>query len=273
MSTEATIWAWKQNVPTSQKIVLLSMADRAGEDFRCWPSIKRLCLDTGLSERTVQQAVCDLEKHGLIRRDMRSGRATIYFLIGVQRREDTPANAAPPQNLPTATTAVTPANAAPHPRKCCTQNLKENLPRTAQGRESAQGRSTHAHTASPDQAVRDSKRLTPQKTASKAKQAHGEYGNVMLTAEEYERLVHDYGESEAAEAIKFLDLHLGARKGADPYKSHNLAMRKWVFQKLAEDRRRLGIKQPAKPQSAPSGKDFFERMEEVERRLNANDSL
>ena len=78
MSTEATIWVWKQQVPPSQKIILLSMADRAGEDFRCWPSIRRLCLDTGLSERTVQQVVFELEKGTLIRRDMRTGRATVW---------------------------------------------------------------------------------------------------------------------------------------------------------------------------------------------------
>lgn len=273
MSTEATIWAWKQQVPSSQKIVLLSMADRAGEDFRCWPSVRRLCFDTSLSERTVQQAVCDLEKGGLIRRDMRTGRATIYYLIGVQCREDTPANAAPPQKLPPANSAATPANAAPHPRKCCTQNLKENLPRTAQGGESAQARSTPAQTSSPNQLGKSSKKTKPQVTAHEKKFPYGEFGNVMLTADEYERLVHDYGENEAKAAIDLLDLHLGARKGADPYKSHNLAMRKWVFQKLAEDRRKLGIKQPAKQTShATSGKDFFERMEEAERRQNANET-
>ena len=78
----------------------------------------------------------------------------------------------------------------------------------------------------------------------------------MLTATEHARLVQDYGAEEAEAAITFLDLHLGARKGSDPYKSHYLAMRKWVFQKLAEDRRKLGISKPAAP--AQSGKSFNE---------------
>ena len=256
MSTEATIWAWKQAIPSSQKIVLLSMADRAGEDFRCWPSIKRLCMDTSLSERTVQQAICDIEKRGLIRRDMRTGRATVYFLIGVQGREDTPANAAPPQNLPTANAAGTPADAAPHPRKCCTQNLPVNLPRTPQGGESAQARTTPAQVEDPLPGKAGSKGKAKATGADATKQPFGEFGNVMLTATEHARLVQDYGAEEAEAAITFLDLHLGARKGSDPYKSHYLAMRKWVFQKLAEDRRKLGISKPAAP--AQSGKSFNE---------------
>lgn len=276
MSTEATIWAWKQQLPVAQKLVLLSMADRAGETFQCWPSVRRLCFDTNASERTVQQAISELEKRGLIKRDMRQGRATLYYLIGVQGRESTPAESAPPQKLPPANTAGTPAESAPHPRRICTQNLKENLTRTSQGGESAQARPAPAQTASPvqadqtgqaDQTDQGSKKPKPQKPASEEKQTYGEFHNVRLTVDEYERLVQDYGEHEAKAAIDFLDLHLGARKGADPYKSHNLAMRKWVFQKLAEDRRKLGIKPSVKPQSAaPSGKDFFARMEEIERR-------
>lgn len=263
MSTEATIWAWKQQVPSSQKIVLLSMADRAGEDFRCWPSVRRLCLDTSLSERTVQQAVCDLEKSGLIKRDMRTGRATVYYLIGVQRRESTPADSAPPQILPPANTAVTPADSAPHPRKCCTQNLKENLPRTAQGGESAQARSAPPHTSAPAQSGKSSKKAKPQNPASETKQPYGDFGNVLLTAEEYDRLVQDYGEQEAKAAIRFFDLHMGSRTGKDPYKSHNLAMRKWVFQKLAEDRHKLGIRNPVRSEQAK--RSFDEIIAQLER--------
>lgn len=266
MSVDATIWAWKQQLPVAQKLVLLSMADRAGETFQCWPSVRRLCLDTCASERTVQQAISELEKRGLIKRDMRPGRATLYHLIGVQGRELTPAEFAPPQILPPANTAVTPAKSAPHPRKICTQNLKENLTRTAKGGESAQARSTPARTSSPDHTGKCHKKVKPQILAHEQKFPYGEFHNVRLTADEYESLVHDYGESEAKAAIVVLDLHLGAREGVDPYKSHNLAMRKWVFQKLAEDRRKLGIRPNAKPQATtPSGKDFFERMAEIER--------
>lgn len=42
MSIDATRWAWTQQITPSQKIVLLSLADRAGEDGYCYPSMARL---------------------------------------------------------------------------------------------------------------------------------------------------------------------------------------------------------------------------------------
>ena len=88
MSIDATRWAWKQNITTSQKIVLLSMADRAGEDHTCWPSIARLCKDTGLSRPTVFRIFKELEGMGLIARSPVSGKTTVYTLRGVSGRED-----------------------------------------------------------------------------------------------------------------------------------------------------------------------------------------
>lgn len=254
MSVEATIWAWKQSIPTTQKIVLLSMADRAGEDFRCWPSIKRLCHDTSLSERTVQQAITNLTSQGIIKRDLRQGRVTMYYLVGVHAREcatavpgtapitaSTPAADAPPQQMHTRS-KCTPAANAPHPRSRCTPppqqmhpNLKLNLKRISKS-ESAHSRDAPAPIPEPE------------------KIPCGQYGNVRLTEAEHQRLVLDFGAAEAEAAINFLDMHLGASKKRDPYKSHNLALRKWVFTALVEDRRKRGIMQPqrARPDAAPS---------------------
>lgn len=280
MSTDATIWAWKQReLSPSQKLVLLTMADRANEEHRCWPSNVRMQADTGLDRKTIYGCIADMEKKGLLRVFKSTGCRNVYELIGVKGREDCDLTSA--KTNTSAESGTSPENGQqPVPKtdrdqsqKRHTESKRESKSNLTQG-ESAQARSTPAHTASPNQPGKGSKKAKPQKPAGEEKQTYGEFHNVRLTADEYERLVHDYGAQEAKAAIDFLDLHLGARKGADPYKSHYLAMRKWVFQKLAEDRRKLGIKPNVKPQgAAPTGKGFFERMEEIERRENANESL
>lgn len=66
-----------------------------------------------------------------------------------------------------------------------------------------------------------------------SKTAFGENGFVLLTEDEKVKLDAEYGQTKAGEAIAYLDLHIGA-KGKDPYKSHYLAMKKWVFDAVQE---------------------------------------
>lgn len=55
VSIDATCWAWTAEVQSStQRLVLLSLADRAGEEHTAWPSIERLAKDTVL-DKTVQK--------------------------------------------------------------------------------------------------------------------------------------------------------------------------------------------------------------------------
>jgi len=65
------------------------------------------------------------------------------------------------------------------------------------------------------------------------KKKHGENGNVLLTQEEHEALCQKFSPELTEKAIAFLDLHIGA-KGKDEYKSHNLALQKWVFDAVKE---------------------------------------
>lgn len=56
MSIEATLATWKltkEQVTATEKLFLLSCANRAGEDYECWPSLKRLTADTGFDRKTV----------------------------------------------------------------------------------------------------------------------------------------------------------------------------------------------------------------------------
>lgn len=91
MSLDATIWAFKAAVKTSsQRLVLLALADRAGDAHKCYPSLKRLEKDTVLNRKTIIKVLDELEEGAFIKF---TGKTTgngvkIYQLIGVVGRED-----------------------------------------------------------------------------------------------------------------------------------------------------------------------------------------
>lgn len=94
MSVEATWAVWKITKPlltATEKLILLSYADRAGEDHEAWPSNKRLVLDTCLDTKTISTAIESLVQKGyLIDTDKRAGRTNqiiVYSLPFVQGRE------------------------------------------------------------------------------------------------------------------------------------------------------------------------------------------
>jgi hypothetical protein len=69
----------------------------------------------------------------------------------------------------------------------------------------------------------------------KKKHKHGEYAHVLLTDDEKAKLDSEFGEDETAAAIKYLDEYI-EMKGTS-YKSHYMAMRKWVFDAVKEKSR------------------------------------
>lgn len=241
MSIDATRWAWQQqNISPTQKLVLLSMADRSGEDHTCWPSIARLSLDTGISGRAVQKALAALEAMGLVRRMATSGKVNRYTLIGVSSREmehaekmersqsaprtsftpepDSPLNAVHP--TPEAGSPLPRTSFTPPPNDVHPESLRESL------REPLKNREERTRITTPP---------------APPKKPYGECGNVRLTDAELEKLRLSYGEEQTAEAIEFLDQHIGARLKGDPYKCHYLALRKWVFAAVDERRRKQGL--------------------------------
>ena len=66
------------------------------------------------------------------------------------------------------------------------------------------------------------------------KNKYGEYGHVKLTDSERDKLMNEYGDQETLEAIRFLDEYI-EMKGYKA-KSHYLAIRKWVFSAVKEDK-------------------------------------
>jgi hypothetical protein len=93
VSIDATRWAWTAQVKnSSQRLVLLSLADRAGEHHTAWPSIDRLAKDTALNEKTVQKVILELINLGLVidtlERTGPTKRVRILKLNGVKGREE-----------------------------------------------------------------------------------------------------------------------------------------------------------------------------------------
>lgn len=54
------------------KSVYMYLRDRADASGICWPSINTIAADLKLSRRTVQRALNDLERAGLVKRQPRS---------------------------------------------------------------------------------------------------------------------------------------------------------------------------------------------------------
>src|SRR5690606_30911440 len=95
MSVEHTGFVWrltKDQVTQVEKMVLLSMADRAGENGEAWPSIKRLELDTLLNRKTIMKSIDSLIKKGLIARTGRhvgrSNQVPVYIFSSQNLREE-----------------------------------------------------------------------------------------------------------------------------------------------------------------------------------------
>jgi Helix-turn-helix domain len=60
-------WAIAQTPPDAEsKLILLLLANYAGDENSCWPSVPRLARESLLSERTVRRRLHDLEQEGFL---------------------------------------------------------------------------------------------------------------------------------------------------------------------------------------------------------------
>lgn len=99
MSLEATQWAWGQSLTPMQKLVLLSLSDRAGKDAVCYPSVQRLEADTGMNRKTIMEAIKALEGFCLLTVDRGLGRGNIYKL-NLEEKHITQDHKAVPKTVP-----------------------------------------------------------------------------------------------------------------------------------------------------------------------------
>jgi hypothetical protein len=68
-------WAWEQTTRSAgHKLVLLALADHAGDDFRCFPSTGRIAAKTGFQIRTARRYIDALVADGLVHKTERRRR-------------------------------------------------------------------------------------------------------------------------------------------------------------------------------------------------------
>ena len=92
---------------------------------------------------------------------------------------------------------------------------------------------------------------TPAPTPKKpTKHKRGEYSHVLLTEDQEQKLIDEYGEIVTAKAITFLDEYI-EMKGYKA-KNHYLAIKKWVINAVKE-------REPKGQQGSFDTDDFFER--------------
>lgn len=80
MSLQAMLWALEQNVPPIPKLTLIGLANYAGADHSCWPSVASLCEVASASDRSVRDAIAELEESGRITVTRRPPRSSLYTL-------------------------------------------------------------------------------------------------------------------------------------------------------------------------------------------------
>lgn len=74
----------------------------------------------------------------------------------------------------------------------------------------------------------------PKKKKESVRHKHGTYGHVLLSDEQYEKLVSEYGQADTEACIQEVDDY--CQQSGRTYKDYALAMRKWGFRAVEEHR-------------------------------------
>lgn len=108
---------WSLELPDSQKIVLLALADCANDEGHCWPSMATLAKKCSKGERTVQGVIKELVEAGHLTRREVVGKGCNYTLH--PRSDCAPQSPHPrsEQQAPPQTLRPTPAAAADKPSR------------------------------------------------------------------------------------------------------------------------------------------------------------
>lgn len=120
MSVKVMSLVWSLDLPDSQKIVLLALADSANDEGVCWPSMASLTKKCSKGERTVQGVIKELVSAGHMTRVERPGKGVLYTIhpnFEPKMQGHTPAEVAPRRDCAPQGTTHTPAAAADKPSR------------------------------------------------------------------------------------------------------------------------------------------------------------
>src|SRR4051794_39682647 len=96
MSIRMMSLVWELDLPDSEKLVLLALADCANDEGDCWPSVATLTKKCSKSERTVQNCIRTLCVKGHLTQKPGPHKSWDYVVHPIVRlASDTPAAAAP----------------------------------------------------------------------------------------------------------------------------------------------------------------------------------
>ena len=118
MSVKIMSAVWNMpDLDASERLVMLSLADHADDQGRCYPSIRRLCERTSMSDRGVQKVLGRLIERGFlsVRPNAGQGGANLYLVATTPAGMVAPPNDVHPERRsPPRTVDTTPPN---HVRK------------------------------------------------------------------------------------------------------------------------------------------------------------
>jgi hypothetical protein len=125
MSVRVMTAVWDLDLPDSDKIVLLALADCANDEGHCWPSVASLVRKCSKSERTIQGCIKRLvEEELLIRREV-LGKGCNYTVLPRSTAKTAPRSGGTPAGSARAQgTTGTPAAAADKPSRTITPEAK-----------------------------------------------------------------------------------------------------------------------------------------------------
>lgn len=78
MSIALMTEVWRLDIPTTDKMVLLALADWSNEEGACWPSMAQLAKKSGLTDRAIRAAVGRLVSMGHLTRHEVAGKGVHY---------------------------------------------------------------------------------------------------------------------------------------------------------------------------------------------------
>ena len=72
---------WQLNIPTTEKLVLLAIADHADDEALCWPSVPLIASKCCLSDRQVQRLIKSLVKRNYLKVIRRKYQSNYYQVM------------------------------------------------------------------------------------------------------------------------------------------------------------------------------------------------
>lgn len=90
MSVEASSWAWKQDVSSGAKLVLLALADHADANGFCWPGVEGLSQKCSLGRSTIWRHMQELEDGQFVarvQRNAQAGRKTNSYQLNLEGKD------------------------------------------------------------------------------------------------------------------------------------------------------------------------------------------